>query len=66
MSNDVSEKNEKQAEEPEITPSVPVDRHAPIAAPVDTRLPSRKDASLREFLSKMDEYAPTVSFQVAK
>ena len=30
---------------------------APLA---DARIPAKKDASLREFLSKMDEHAPIV------
>jgi transcription initiation factor TFIID subunit 10 len=34
----------------------------PIATAVDPRLPTKKDASLREFLGKMDDYAPIVSF----
>lgn len=29
---------------------------------VDPRLPTRKDTSLREFLSKIDDYAPIVCF----
>jgi transcription initiation factor TFIID subunit 10 len=33
----------------------------PVAAAVDPRLPTKKDASLREFLGKMDDYAPIVS-----
>ena len=28
---------------------------------LETRIPAKKDASLREFLSKMDDYAPIVS-----
>lgn len=28
--------------------------------PLETRIPAKKDASLREFLSQMDEYAPIV------
>lgn len=31
---------------------------------VDPRLPTRKDTSLREFLSKIEDYAPIVSFFV--
>ena len=27
---------------------------------IETRIPAKKDASLREFLSKMDDYAPIV------
>jgi len=32
----------------------------PVAPASDPRLPTRKDASLKEFLSKMDDYAPIV------
>lgn len=31
-------------------------------APVEAKLPTRKDISLKEFLNKMDDYAPIVSF----
>lgn len=31
---------------------------------VDPRLPTRKDTSLREFLSKIDDYAPIVCFVI--
>lgn len=35
---------------------------APTLATVpDSRLPTRKDTTLREFIKKMDEYAPIVS-----
>lgn len=36
----------------------------PVAPPADPRLPTRKDASLKEFMSKMDDYAPIVGFLV--
>jgi len=36
-----------------------------IATAVDPRLPTKKDASLREFLGKMDDYAPIVSFSAS-
>lgn len=29
--------------------------------PIETRIPAKKDASLREFLNQMDDYAPIVS-----
>jgi len=32
----------------------------PAAAAADPRLPTKKDASLREFLGKMDDYAPII------
>ena len=28
--------------------------------PIEARIPAKKDATLREFLSKMDDYAPIV------
>lgn len=35
----------------------------PLAPPPEPKLPTRKDASLKEFLSKMDDYAPIVSYK---
>lgn len=32
----------------------------PVAPAADPKLPTRKDASLKDFLSKMDDYAPIV------
>jgi transcription initiation factor TFIID subunit 10 len=32
-----------------------------IAQTIEARIPAKKDATLREFLGKMDEYAPIVS-----
>lgn len=40
---------ERPSEAPEPVPTIP-----------ESRLPTRKDTSLREFLNKMDEYAPIV------
>lgn len=34
----------------------------PVAPAPEPKLPTRKDASLKQFLSKMDDYAPIVSF----
>lgn len=33
----------------------------PVAPAPEPKLPSRKDASLKEFIGKMDDYAPIVS-----
>lgn len=33
----------------------------PAVPQIDTRMPAKKDVALRDFLSKMDEYAPIVS-----
>ena len=39
----------------------PADNQADKELPaIETRIPAKKDASLREFLSKMDDYAPIV------
>lgn len=37
----------------------------PVVPAVDSKLPTRKDASLKEFLTKMDDYAPIVSLSAA-
>lgn len=37
----------------------------PVAPAPDPKLPTRKDASLKEFLSKMDDYAPIVSHRIS-
>jgi len=34
----------------------------PVAPAPDPRVPTKKDASLREFLNKMDDYAPIVRY----
>jgi transcription initiation factor TFIID subunit 10 len=34
----------------------------PLAPAPEPKLPTRKDASLKEFLGKMDDYAPIVRF----
>jgi transcription initiation factor TFIID subunit 10 len=43
---------------------VPVENHDeevdPLAPAPEPKLPTRKDTSLKEFLSKMDDYAPIV------
>lgn len=36
----------------------------PVAPAPEPKLPTRKDASLKEFLSKMDDYAPIVSDRI--
>lgn len=33
--------------------------------PLEARIPAKKDASLREFLGKMDDYAPIVSLHTS-
>jgi transcription initiation factor TFIID subunit 10 len=57
---------------PENTEQPPASQSGPVEAPADSvapappipesRLPSRKDTSLREFLNKIDDYAPIVCF----
>jgi len=47
--------------EPNLPPNAsqaPVD--PPTAVPAEPRIPQKKDASLREFLSKMDDYTPLI------
>ena len=34
----------------------------PVPAPLEARIPAKKDTTLREFLGKMDDYAPIVSY----
>lgn len=63
MASDAPENSEQQTA-PQNPPGEVPDAVAPeqaqaITAP-DPRLLSRKDASLREFLSKIDDYAPIV------
>lgn len=41
-------------------PQQPAEEETAYAPLVDPRLPTRKDTSLREFLSKIDDYAPIV------
>lgn len=44
-------------------PAEPVSEAPEAIAPApEPKLPSRKDASLKEFLGKMDDYAPIVCF----
>lgn len=43
-------------------PQQPTEEETGYAPLVDPRLPTRKDTSLREFLSKIDDYAPIVWF----
>lgn len=38
----------------------PTSLHPPNPTPIEPRIPQKKDASLREFLSKMDDYAPLI------
>ena len=40
--------------------SQPPEEENPVAPPPEPRMPTRKDVSLRELLSKMDENAPIV------
>jgi transcription initiation factor TFIID subunit 10 len=36
----------------------------PVAPATEPKIPVKKDASLREFMSKMDDYAPIVSCEL--
>ncbi len=42
------------------TEAANADANAPAPATLEGRLATRKDASLKEFLNKMDDYAPIV------
>jgi transcription initiation factor TFIID subunit 10 len=56
MASDAPEKTEQTPPAPEV----PSDEAPPAPTIPDSRLPTRKDVSLREFLNKMDDYAPIV------
>ncbi|KAH7179519.1 transcription initiation factor TFIID 23-30kDa subunit-domain-containing protein [Fusarium flagelliforme] len=56
-----SDAPEKTTEQTSPAPEVPPTEEAPPAPTVpESRLPTRKDVSLREFLNKMDDYAPII------
>lgn len=57
MSSEAPENPELPPGSQTAQPEVP----APLAPPTEAKLPTRKDTSLREFLSKIDDYAPIVS-----
>lgn len=48
--------------DPTQNPEQTAEEETGYAPLVDPRLPTRKDTSLREFLSKIDDYAPIVRF----
>lgn len=56
MASDAPEKTEQSP----AAQNGPADAAPPAPTVPDSRLPSRKDMSLREFLNKMDDYAPIV------
>ncbi|KAF7561054.1 hypothetical protein G7046_g3065 [Stylonectria norvegica] len=47
-------------EQPQVAQNVPDDAGPPIPPIPESRMPSRKDTSLREFLGKIDECAPII------
>ena len=52
------------SENPEQVPSGSQQQMAPeddVPVPTEAKMPTRKDVSLKEFLNKMDDYAPIVS-----
>ncbi|ROW12035.1 hypothetical protein VPNG_05193 [Cytospora leucostoma] len=52
---------QEPAEQPEAPPNAqPAEEETGYAPLVDPRLPTRKDTSLKEFLSKIDDYAPII------
>ncbi|MBE3050455.1 hypothetical protein IMZ48_49770, partial [Candidatus Bathyarchaeota archaeon] len=61
-SNNITPENaEPEADAPEDQPDEEA-AEAPPPAPREARMPTKKDTSLREFLGKMDDYAPIVRF----
>ncbi|KAF7548655.1 hypothetical protein G7Z17_g6914 [Cylindrodendrum hubeiense] len=51
----------EKTEQPPAEPNGPVDPPPPMPPGLESRMPSRKDTSLREFLNKMDDCAPIVT-----
>lgn len=51
-------------EPPQNTQNAEAEEAEAIAPLPEPKLPTRKDTSLREFLSKMDDYAPLVRRQL--
>jgi transcription initiation factor TFIID subunit 10 len=59
-SNDSKMTNENDADDPTV--GNPMQNATSVDALAPSATPSKKETSLREFLGKMDEYAPIVSF----
>ncbi|KAH9898732.1 transcription initiation factor TFIID 23-30kDa subunit-domain-containing protein [Xylariomycetidae sp. FL2044] len=57
MSNVPPENNNEQAPAPAAGPSQPEEN---VPQPLEAKMPTRKDTSLKEFLAKMDDYAPII------
>lgn len=56
-----SQPPQEPSEQPEAPPNAqPAEEETGYAPLVDPRLPTRKDTSLKEFLAKIDDYAPIV------
>lgn len=64
MASDAPEQVEQPPAAPngatETTPTSAPDVLATVPPALEARMPTRKDTSLREFLNKMDDYAPIV------
>lgn len=43
-----------------VTEEAKADEVDPVAPSLEAKMPTRKDTSLKEFLAKMDDYAPIV------
>lgn len=48
-------------ENEQAAPAASQQNEEEIPQPMEPKMPSRKDTSLKEFLTKMDDYAPIVS-----
>ncbi|ROV96964.1 hypothetical protein VSDG_04103 [Cytospora chrysosperma] len=56
-----SQPPQEPSEQPEAPPNAqPAEEETGYAPLVDPRLPTRKDTSLKEFLAKIDDYAPII------
>lgn len=61
MSNNMASANSPDPEKDLVPVNPESEEVDPLAPSPEPKLPTRKDASLKEFLSKMDDYAPIVS-----
>jgi transcription initiation factor TFIID subunit 10 len=57
--------NPPESTDPTQSQNVEQEETADVAGIPESKLPTRKDTSLREFLSKMDDYAPLVRWRAS-
>lgn len=48
------------AENEQVPPAASQQNEEDVVLPMEPKMPTRKDTSLKEFLTKMDDYAPIV------